>query len=143
MLSYLIITVTVILFFVVLYSEFGPLTSRQYFAPIKMGKYYLSLSNSGRIDYFAGFALAIVCVFAVTLPLVFASLCLSHTFPFKHKIIPCIIVNGFSMLLFFFTQDFFFSTFAIMQRYAIFYMFILAYALPLITIFFKKGRKNQ
>lgn len=143
MLSYFIAVITVILFFIVLYSEFGPITSRQYFAPIKMGKYYLALSNSGRIDYFAGFSLAIVCVFAVTLPLVFASLCLSHTFNFKHKIIPCIIINGFSMLLFFFTQNFFFSAFAIMQKYVVFYMFALAYALPLITVFFKKGRKNQ
>ncbi|MBE5742486.1 MAG: hypothetical protein E7360_04090 [Clostridiales bacterium] len=143
LLSYGAVAVITIIFFAVLYGEFGPLTPRQYFAPIKMGKYYLSLSNSGRIDYFAGFALAIVCVFAVTLPLVFATLCLSHTFNFKHKIIPCIIVNGFSAILFFFTQDFFYETFKLVQKYALFFMLFVAYTLPLCMLFFKKGRSKS
>jgi hypothetical protein len=69
-----------------------------------MGKYFLSVANSGRIDYVAGIALAIVCVFAVTLPLVFATLCLSHVFNFSHKIIPWLITNGIMAALFLTTQ---------------------------------------
>ena len=142
-LSFCLSALIVIIFAIVLYCEFGPLTPRQYFAPIKMGKYFLSQSNSGRIDYFAGFALAITCVFAISLPLVFASLCLSHAFNFSHKIIPCVIVNGFSAILFYFTQDFFFETFKLVQNYALFFMLFLAYIFPLIILFMKKGRTKQ
>lgn len=142
-LTYFFSTLVVLLFFCVLYSEFGPLTERQHFAPISMGKYYLSASNSGRIDYVAGFALAIVCVFAVTMPLVFSSLCLSHVFNFKHKIIPCLITNGIMIIIFFATQNFFFEVFGFMQKYGVFYLLIIAYILPLCLLFFKKGRKSQ
>ena len=143
MLSYLVVALIVTAFFCVLYCEFGPLTERQHFAPIKMGKYYLSFSNSGRIDYLAGFALAIVCVFAITLPLVFSSLCLSHSFNFKHKIIPCIIVNGVTAIIFFATQNFFFNVFSIIMKYGVYFLLFMAYALPLITLFFKKGRVKK
>ncbi|MBQ7373384.1 MAG: GerAB/ArcD/ProY family transporter [Clostridia bacterium] len=143
MLSYLAVALVVTIFFCVLYSEFGALTERQYFAPIKMGKYYLSLSNTGRIDYFAGFALAIVCVFAVTLPLVFSSLCLSHTFNFKHKILPCIIVNGAMAIIFFATQNFFFNVFTFILNYVVYFLLFMAYVVPLITLFFKKGRTKK
>ena len=143
MLSYLACALVVIIFFGVIYSEFGPLTKRQYLAPITMGKYYLSLSNSGRIDYVAGFTLALSCVFAVTVPLVFATLCLAHTFNFKHKIIPCLITNGIACLLFLTTQNFFFVTLEIMQKYVIFFLLFMAYVLPLITLFFKKGRQPK
>ena len=142
-LSYGICALVTVVFFIILYCEFGPLTARQHFAPITMGKYYLSMSNSGRIDYVAGVALAIVCVFASTLPLVFSTLALSHTFNFKHKIIPCLIVNGISALLFLSTQNFFFETFGLMQKFGIYYMLILSYALPLILLFFKKGRAGK
>lgn len=140
--SYLASALAVLIFFCVLYCEFGPLTERQYFAPIKMGKYFLSVSNSGRIDYAAGIALAIVCVFAVSLPLVFATLCLSHAFNFPHKIIPCLIVNGISAVLFITTQNFCFETFNLMQDFGIYFLIFMAYILPLIMLFFRKGRKQ-
>ena len=143
MLSYAACALVVIIFFGVLYSEFGALTKRQYLAPVTMGKYYLSISNSGRIDYIAGFALAISCVFAVTLPLVFASLCLSHAFNFKHKISPCIITNGIACLIFLTTQNFFFVALEIMQKYLVFFLLFMAYALPLVMLFFKKGKNKQ
>lgn len=140
MLSYLACALAVVIFFAVLYCEFGPLTERQYFAPIKMGKYFLSVSNSGRVDYVAGIALTIVCVFAVTAPLVFSSLCLSHTFNFKHKLTPCLIANGIAFILFYTTQNFYFETFKIMQYYGVYFLIFMAYLLPFITLFFKRGR---
>ena len=143
MLSYLIVSLIVITFFCILYCEFGPLTERQYFAPIKMGKYYLSISNTGRIDYIAGFILAIVCVFATTLPLVFSSLCLSHVFNFKHKIFPCLIANGIMTVLFFTTQNFFFNVFDFILNYGVYFLLFMAYAVPLITLFFKKGQTSK
>lgn len=143
MLSYLIVSIAVTVFFCILYCEFGPLTERQYFAPITMGKYYLSMSNTGRIDYVAGFLLAIVCVFATTLPLVFSSLCLSHVFNFKHKIFPCLIVNGAMAITFFATQNFFFEVFKAILNYGVYFLLFMAYAVPLITLFFKKGRAKK
>lgn len=143
MISYCVCALAVLIFFAVLYCEFGPLTERQYFAPIKMGKYFLSISNSGRVDYIAGIALAIVCVFAVSLPLVFASLCLNHTFKFKHKIIPCLITNGIMTILFFTTQNFYFETFKIMQYFGVYYLIFMAYVLPFIMLFFKSRRQTQ
>ena len=141
MVAYGIVTLAVLVFFAVLYSEFGPLTERQSFAPIKMGKYFLSVSNTGRIDYAAGFALAIVCVFAVSLPLVFATLCLSHAFNFPHKIIPCLITNGIMAILFLTTQNYYFETFKIMQYYLIYFLIFMAYVVPFILLFCKKGRR--
>ncbi len=143
MLSFFACALAVLIFFAVLYCEFGPLTERQYFAPIKMGKYFLSVSNSGRIDYVAGLALAVVCVFSITLPLVFASLCLSHVFTFKHKIIPCLITNGIMTVLFFTTQNFYFEAFKILQYYGVYFLIFASYILPFIMIFFKSGRQRQ
>ncbi len=142
MLSFGICVIAVLIFMAVLYSEFGSITERQSFAPIKMGKYFLSVSNSGRIDYAAGISLAIVCVFAVTLPLVFSTLCLSHVFNFPHKIIPCLITNGLMAILFLTTQNYYFETFKVMQYYIVYFLIFMAYVLPFVLIFFKRGRKT-
>lgn len=42
-----------LVYMAILQSEFGALTERQFFSPIKMGKYSVSVSNIGRIDYIA------------------------------------------------------------------------------------------
>ena len=143
MLSYGACALAVLIFFAVLYCEFGPLTERQYFAPIKMGKYFLSVSNSGRIDYVAGIAIAIVCVFAVTVPLVFATLCLNHAFTFKHKIIPCFITNGIMAIIFFATQNFYFEAFKILQYFGVYYLIFMGYLFPFIMLFFKSRRQYK
>ena len=140
--SFAICALAVLIFFAVLYSEFGPLTERQYFAPIKMGKYFLSISNSGRLDYIAGLALAIVCVFSITVPLVFAALCLTHVFNFKHKLIPCVITNGMSAILFLTTQNFYFETFKLLQYFGVYFLIFMAYILPFIMLFFKSRRQS-
>lgn len=106
--GYFAFAAAAIAYMIILQCEFGTLTERQFFSPVKMGKYSVSVSNIGRVDYIAVFSIIMSCVFGVTLPLIFASVCLEKTFPFRHKITPCIIANGAIALVIFFTEDYYF-----------------------------------
>ncbi len=119
-------------------SEFGPLAQRQFFAPIKMGKYAISVSNIGRIDYIAVFALIFSNTFNVGLPLLFATECLSRCFDFKHKIAPCLVVNCIAGLGVALTEKFYFVARDGFLRCAIPFFIFATALLPLVFLFFKK-----
>lgn len=82
----------------VLYGEFGAIAERQYFSPVRMGKFNVSLTNIGRVDYFSAFAFALSCIFALSTPVLFASVCLDRIFRFKRKFIPS-LVTSFCLLV--------------------------------------------
>ena len=51
-----------------------------------------------------------------------------------------LISNGIMTVLFFVTQNFFFNVFDFILNYGVYFLLFMAYAVPLITLFFKKGR---
>ncbi len=88
----------VLVYMCVLYGEFGAIAERQYFSPVRMGKFNVSLTNIGRVDYFSAFAFALSCIFALSTPVLFASVCLDRIFRFKRKFIPS-LVTSFCLLV--------------------------------------------
>ena len=131
-----------IVYMLILQCEFGNLTERQFFSPIKMGKYSVSSANIGRVDYIAVSAIIFSCVFGCAMPLVFATICLEKCFPFKHKILPCVIVNAFMGITVMFTDNYYFTARQIFQDYLtpIFVCFSL---LPLISVFLKSDKSKK
>lgn len=134
--AYFAFALVAIVYMLILQCEFGHLTERQFFSPIKMGKYSVSSANIGRVDYIAVSAIIFSCVFGCTLPLVFATVCLEKCFPFRHKVLPCIIVNGILAAAVTFTDDYYFIIRQFFQSYItpIFAVFTL---LPLVSVFIK------
>lgn len=138
MVSYGIMALIVIIYFAILYGEFAALTERQFFAPIQMGKSDVALSSIGRIDYIPGFIYALVCTFGSAIPLVFSSYCLKEVIPFKHKIIPPLIVNAVTAAAIIIAHDYFIETFRFISKKLVWGFAAVAYLLPLIMLFIKK-----
>ena len=141
MLAYAVMAIVTIVYMMILYGEFGPITERQYFSPIQMGKSDVALSSVGRIDYIAGFVFAFVCVFTIATPLVFASYTLETVFEIRNKLIPVFIVNGIALISLLVAHDYFIEIFRFLSKKAIWGYFAIAYVLPLITIFAKRQVK--
>ena len=140
MISYGILALTVIIYYAILFGEFGPLTERQFFAPIQMGKSEVALSNIGRIDYIPGFLFALVCAFGTAIPLTCATYCLKEIIPFKRKIIPSLIVNGITMLAIILAHDYFIEIFRFISINLVWVFVGIAYGLPLLLLFAKKEK---
>ncbi len=142
-LSFVAAAIAVIFFIMVLYAEFGPLTVRQFFAPIRMGKYSVALANIGRIDYIANFAYIISSVYATAIPLLFSTYCILKVFPIKHRIFAAIGVNALMAIIMITTENVYFYTFGFIQNYLIWFILFMAYVLPFLTVFFNKGRVSK
>lgn len=141
-LSYLGMALITLVYMAILQSEFGALTERQFFSPIKMGKYSVSVSNIGRIDYIAVCAIIFSCLFGCCLPLMFSTVCLENTFRFKHRIIPCLIVNGFMAAIIVLTEDYYFLIRPFFQNYLI-PVFAVFTFVPLVGFFFKNNKNDK
>jgi len=141
-LSYLGMALITLVYMAILQSEFGALTERQFFSPIKMGKYSVSVSNIGRIDYIAVCAIIFSCLFGCCLPLMFSTVCLENTFRFKHRIIPCLIVNGFMAAIIVLTEDYYFLIRPFFQNYLI-PVFAVFTLVPLVGFFFKNNKNDK
>lgn len=128
----------VLIYMAIMQCEFGTLTERQFFSPVKMGKYSVAVSNIGRIDYLAVFALIFSCVFGVGLPLVFATKCLNKCFNFKHRIIPCLIVNGMVGITILLTENYYFLAREFFQKYITPFFAAVVLILPLFALFFRR-----
>ena len=124
-----------IIYIVILRCEFGPLTERQFFSPMKMGKYSVSVSNIGRIDYIAVCAIIFSSVFGCAMPLVFSTMCLEKSFPFRHKASPCLTINAVIALVILLTEDYYFTIRDFFSAYVIPAFAVLS-ALPLALLFF-------
>ena len=143
LLSFVGYALATILFMMLLYAEFGIITERQFFAPIRMGKYSISLANVGRVDYVANIALSVSCVFNIAMPLVFSSMCLAEAVNFKRKITAAVIPSALMAVLLCFTDAYFNITYRIMQSYIIWFLIIMAYVVPIIALLFKNRSKNE
>ncbi len=140
--AYFSMAAITLLYMLILQCEFGALTERQFFSPIKMGKYSVSVSNIGRVDYLAVCAIIFSCLFGCCLPLVFSTFCVEKAFRFKHKIKPCLIVNSIIALFIVLLEDYYFPIRTFFQQYftPVFVAFTLT---PLIVLFFKSADKKE
>ena len=150
--GYLIATLVTVSLFIVFYSIFQSLAERQYYAPIKMSKYSITLSNIGRLDYFGSLMFSVVSVYGMTLPLLIATICINKVFSLKKNVIIPAIVTSIELLMVFFFQNEIFTSIDFFQIYILPFMLAVCYLLPILlfvgVLFYKrkpaklKGAKN-
>ena len=144
--GYIVGMVATLLLVVVFYSVFQGIAQRQYYAPIKMSKYSITLSNIGRLDYFGALMFSAVSVYAMTLPMLTATVCINKVFNFKKNYVVPLLVTILQLLLVFFFQNEIFSNIKFVQTYLLPFMLVACYLLPLILFFgiiIKRARLNR
>lgn len=133
--GYIVGMVATLVLVAVFYSIFQGIAERQYYAPIKMSKYSITLSNIGRLDYFGALMFSAVSVYSMTLPMLTATACINKVFSFKKNYVVPLLVTVLQLLLVFFFQNEIFSKIKFVQTYLLPFMLIACYLLPLILFF--------
>ena len=121
------------------FAEFGVLTERQFFAPVKVGLFSVATLNIGRIDYIAAFVIATSNVFAIAVPLVFCTYCVNKVIGVDGKVLTPVIINAIMAALILFTEKYLYVFFGFISGYAVYAFAFFAYVVPLIMLFLKKG----
>ena len=132
LIGYAVSVVATLLLVAVFYSIFQGIAERQYYAPIKMSKYSITLSNIGRLDYFGSLMFSVVSVYAMTLPMLIATILINKIFNFKNNFIVPLLVTATELVLVYIFQNEIFSNIAFFQRYILPFMLVACYGLPLI-----------
>lgn len=134
--SYAITAIITVFLVAVFYSIFSSVSERQYYAPIKMSKYSITLSNIGRLDYLGSVILSLVSVYAICMPLILCYDSINNVFSFKgdNVIIPFLVVS-FEAVLIYFCQNEIFESIKFVQRYFVPVFIVFAYVLPLVYAF--------
>ena len=131
-----------LLLYIVFYSIFESISERQYYAPIKMSKYSLTLSNIGRLDYFGAILFSIVSVYAVTMPILLANVCVMQVFKLKKTYLSGAILVAIETILVFLFQNEIFENIKFIIDNIMPFLLVVCYALPLIMflriLFMKK-----
>ncbi len=141
-LSYVISMIIIIVILAVFYAIFGSIAKRQFYAPIKMSKYSITLSNIGRFDYVGTLILSFASIFLIAMPLMFSSSLIKRVYNFEKAYTAPLIVNGFALLLTLVFENGFFEILKWFQNYGIFILIVFTYVVPLIT-FIVYRRKNN
>ena len=143
--SYLLSVLVYILGLMIFYSIFENIAVRQYFAPLKMSKYSVTLSNIGRFDYLATLLIIMANVYELALPLVIASSLTKSLFSIKNKYLAPLIICALSLTITLLTQHGFYQYLDVMQNYGIWFLLVITYVIPII-MFIKNlllRRKNE
>ncbi len=145
--SFIVSTVITVLLVAVFYAVFDSIAERQYYAPIKMSKYSITLSNIGRLDYLGSVMLSLVSIYSITLPLLVSSTIITKLFNLDRDnfISPLIIVSLQAILINFFQNEIF-KSITFFQTYILPFFIAMAYALPIIfaiAVFIKNKRLKE
>lgn len=126
----------------IFYSIFENIAVRQYFAPLKMSKYSVTLSNIGRFDYIATLLIITANVYGLALPFVIASSLIRSALKIKNNFITPFVLTVISLITTFFTEHEFYSRLDFMQNYGLWFLLIMTYAVPVFTLIASR-RKNE
>lgn len=140
--SYLVSAIIILIVLTVFYAIFGSIAKRQFYAPIKMSKYSITLSNIGRFDYVGSLILSFASIFLIAMPLMFSSSLIKRVYSFKKAYTAPLIVNGLALLLTLVFENGFFSILRWFQNYGIFILITFTYLIPLITFIVYRRKHN-
>ena len=140
--SYLVSAIIIFIVLTVFYAIFGSIAKRQFYAPIKMSKYSITLSNIGRFDYVGSLILSFASIFLIAMPLMFSSSLIKRVYSFKKAYTAPLIVNGLALLLTLVFENGFFSILRWFQNYGIFILITFTYLIPLITFIVYRRKHN-
>lgn len=142
--SFLISSLLVILFMIIFYSIFTSIGFRQRFALTEVSKYTAVINNIGRFDYFGIIFILFSSVFAVILPMYFASKLLTLICSFKKKWISSLIVVLIQAFILIFLTEYYLGIESFMKNFGGAIFLVFSNILPIIfSIFFKRGVKNE
>ena len=141
--GYLLQILTYVIILVIFYAVFENIAVRQYFAPLKMSKYSVTLSNIGRFDYLATLLIITANVYAISLPLCIASNLLTQLLKSKNKYLAPLIITGVSGAVTYLLRFGFFKWLNLMQNYGIWFLLAMNYLIPLLLLIKKRGKKNE
>lgn len=132
-------------FFIVYRGIFDEMAMRNVFAIARTGKYSISLSKIGRIDFFAIFIICGISLFALCSPLVIATDCLCTAFPIKRRLFPALIVTAIPLVLTVFFGRYLQSFLTINTRVLCWAYWVMSAGIPLLFSIYGIvwGRKRQ
>ena len=141
--AYLIESLSVLLFIILFYCIFTSTADRQIFSLSEISKYSSVIINIGRFDYIGILLILYASVFALSMPLFFASLILSEITGFKKPWICALIINGAMFAFIMFFSEFFSTIQNYIINYAGIYFLILGNIFPLFTPLLKSEKKKN
>ena len=126
--------VATLILIAVFYAIFQGISQRQYYAPIKMSKYSITLSNIGRLDYFGSLMFSVISVYGMTMPLLLATVCINKVFNFKKNVTVPLIITVIELVAVYIFQNEIFKNISFFQNYILPFYLIACYILPLILL---------
>lgn len=141
-LSFLFGVLFVVAFSIIFYCIFTSIAPRQRFALTEISKYTTVINNTGRFDYFGILMILISEIFAITMPLFFATKLLNYIFAFEKKWIAPIFTVGVQLLCSIFLSEFLASLQNFIVDYCIYVFLFMQNVLPIFTLFLIKRRKK-
>ncbi|MBQ9781723.1 MAG: GerAB/ArcD/ProY family transporter [Clostridia bacterium] len=140
--SYVISILIIIVTLAIFYAIFGSIAKRQFYAPIKMSKYSITLSNIGRFDYVGTLLLSFASIFLISMPLMFSSSMIKRVYDFKKSYTAPLIVNGIALALTLIFENGFFNVLSWFQNYGIYPLILFTYLIPIITFIVYRRKCN-
>jgi hypothetical protein len=140
-LSYLSGCAVVLLFMAIFYAIYGELAANQPYAIAKLSIFFSPITQIGRVDLFALYALDIVMLFAVVLNIQLCCHCLSVAFGYENGALYSTIVNGILIVLVFVLNNHFIAVNNFFSRWFWIGTLIFAYILPVCCLLLKRGEK--
>lgn len=140
--SYLIMSIMICFFLMNFYGVFQSLASKQLFAITKISKFSLSLSVTGRIDYFAIFLYLFNAIIAISLPIFLSTELLCQVFNFKKRVVPALITNGAVLILYLCSYNLVRFAITICVFVMPFIFIPLGFIIPALTVFLKRKDRN-
>lgn len=139
--SYFVSGLLVVFFMLLFYATFSSIAQRQSYALTEISKYSTVIYNIGRFDYIGIFSILLSGIFALSLPIYFASLCFRRVFEVKRKLILSAVLSGIVFFAVISTQSNLSSVQNIIQTYLGGFTLILSNVLPVSLLFVR--RKNE
>lgn len=129
-LSYLGGALFVLLFLAIFYGIFSTVAVREVYTIAKIARYYNALKTIGRVDYIFIYAVALVQLFALVLPLQLCVHALAESFHSEKYPLFSLVVNGIALLFTLLFSDRFLSVERAVSGYLFPVFLLFAYLLP-------------
>ena len=142
LLSFLLGALLVLLFMIIFYSIFTSIAFRQRFALTEISKYTTVISNLGRFDYIGIIMVLFSNIFALCLPIYFASKIMDSIFNIKKLWISPTISVGIQLIIMLTLSEYIVSVQNFIINFVGVYFLILANILPIIISLLSLREKN-
>lgn len=145
LLSYTAGVVALLAFLATFYGVYGPIGVTEKYAVARIASYYEALKTLGRVDYIFLYTLAVVQLFALLPPLLFAVECLLEAFPRGSAGVWSIVVTAVLLLAVLFAGERFLAFFEFERErlFPLFALFLLGVPAAGAVILRGKRRKNE